>query len=96
MRFDFGFLWLMPPFLSAGKLGSRASDPSDSSGGMQNDEVKAGKAYQAIDHGRRLRVRVVSRSEEYPGTWVCQDVDRETRHLHLPAKQLEALRESGC
>ena len=31
----------MSPFLSAGKLGSLASDPSDSSGGMQNDEVKA-------------------------------------------------------
>ena len=63
---------------------------------MQHEQVKAGRVYQAIDHGRRLRVRVLSQSGEFPGTWLCQDVDRkETRHLHLPAKQLEALLESG-
>jgi hypothetical protein len=61
---------------------------------MQNSQVHAGSVYEAEDHGRLLRVRVVSRSETYPGTWVCEDLDRgET--TYLTADQLKALKGGG-
>ena len=61
---------------------------------MQNSQVHAGSVYQAEDHGRRLRVRVVSRSESYPGKWVCEDLDRgET--TYLTAEQLKVPQNAG-
>lgn len=55
---------------------------------MPQPHVQPGAVYQAVDHGRRFRVRVVSRSEKYPGKWVCEDLERgET--AYLTAEQLK-------
>jgi len=59
---------------------------------MQNSQISPGSVYQAEDHGRRLRV--VMRSENYPGKWVCEDLDRgET--TYLTAEQLKTPQNSG-
>lgn len=39
-------------------------------------DVRPGDVYQVNDHGVARRVRIVSRSLESPGYWVCEDLDR--------------------
>lgn len=56
--------------------------PSDSS--PPPLEPRPGDVYQVNDHDVARRVRVVSRSLESPGYWVCEDLDRgETLRLAI-------------
>ncbi len=49
-------------------------NPSDPS--SPTPDVRPGNVYLVFDHGVRRRVRVVARSGENPGYWVCEDLDR--------------------
>jgi hypothetical protein len=61
---------------------------------MEDSQVQRGKVYLANDHGRRRRVRVIGRSAEHPGTWVCQDLEREDT-FHFRAEQLSTANTAG-
>jgi len=61
---------------------------------MPLSHVQPGAVYQAVDHGRHFRVRVVSRSEKYPGKWVCEDIERRET-AYLTAEQLKTIEGKG-
>ena len=52
-------------------------------------ELRAGDVYLVQDHGVRRRVRVIARSQENPGYWVCEDLER-SESIRLSAAALKA------
>jgi hypothetical protein len=62
-------------------LGSNSPQPAR--------EVRPGDVYLIQDHGVRRRVRVIARSQETPGYWVCEDLERR-ESLRLSAAALKA------
>jgi len=52
-------------------------------------DVRPGDMFLVQDHGIRRRVRVIARSQENPGYWVCEDLER-SESIRLSAAALKA------